>query len=524
MRGSGKRKSWIMYTVLAITIVIGLVFASGCSNTSLGSTQVADFGNSKDAEQVQNCFINKYGNPAMYSGPPRFLEPMVSDGIVNNTPTNKVSKFSRDTPSVYVWAFYEGFKPGDQVTVVWTFNGQQFASLSKQIGGNYGSVYGQFDKPTSGWAVGTHTITISGNGVQGSATFDIIDGATVTEPLPCQDATAQDGQKVKPAAGGPLNVITTEPTRDKLGVVPPCTYTQIAEWGSEGTNPGQFITPMGIAVDSVGNVYVIDQGGNRIQKFDATGNYRRTWGSKGTGEGQFSQPHAIAIDSAGNVYVADTYNDRIQKFDANGNYLSQWGSEGTDPGQFSSPFGIAVDSARNVYVVETHNNRIQKFDSDGNYLSQWGSKGTGEGQFSQPLAIAVDSSGNVYVIELSGRIQKFNSDGNYLSQWLTTGSYTIAVDSVGNIYVSDINKNQIQKFSCIVSTSQAPATPTTTPPVAVAIKTTPTIVHACWTQAKVLTPTLIPSLNPTPVPTTPQVIHLNTTPTTPIPRYKGYSI
>jgi WD40 repeat protein len=192
MRGVGERKYWILHTVLAITIIIGFVFASGCSNLSLGSTQVADFGNSKDSEQVQNCFINKYGNPATYSGPPRFIEPMVSDGIVNNTPANKVSKFSRDTPSVYIWAFYEGFKPGDQVSAVWTFNGQQFASLSKKIGGNYGIAYGQFDKPKSGWAVGTHTITISGNGVQGSATFDIIDGATVTEPLPCKLAGGQE--------------------------------------------------------------------------------------------------------------------------------------------------------------------------------------------------------------------------------------------------------------------------------------------------------------------------------------------
>jgi hypothetical protein len=174
-------------TVLAIALLITLVWVSGCANLSLGSTQVADFGgNSADAQQAQFCFINKYGNPATYTGPARFLEPMVSDGISNNTPTNKVTKFSKDTPSVFAWAFYEGFKPGDQVIASWMFNGKQFAQLTKPVQGNYGLVYGQFDMPKLGWALGTHTITISGKGVQGSATFDIIDGPTQTTLIPCQ--------------------------------------------------------------------------------------------------------------------------------------------------------------------------------------------------------------------------------------------------------------------------------------------------------------------------------------------------
>lgn len=170
---------------LSIVLVILLVWVSGCATTSLGSAQVADFGSStKDAQQAQDWFINKYGNPAVYSGPPRFLEPMVSDGIVNNTPTNKVSKFSQDTPSVYFWAFYEGFKPGDSVTAAWTYNGKNYAQLSKPVAGNYGIVFAQFDKPKSGWALGTHSITISGNSAQNSTTFEIINGPTVTAPLP----------------------------------------------------------------------------------------------------------------------------------------------------------------------------------------------------------------------------------------------------------------------------------------------------------------------------------------------------
>ncbi len=72
-------------------------------------------------------------------------------------------------------------------------------------------------------------------------------------------------------------------------------------------------SPTGIAVGG-GNVYVVDQGYARIQKFDSVGTFLTTWGSQGTGEGQFNTPVGIAVDASGNVYVADANNHRIQKF------------------------------------------------------------------------------------------------------------------------------------------------------------------------------------------------------------------
>jgi DNA-binding beta-propeller fold protein YncE len=67
----------------------------------------------------------------------------------------------------------------------------------------------------------------------------------------------------------------------------------------------------------------------------------------------FYTPIGIAVDPSGNVYVADTGSDRIQKFDSNGNFLAKWGSFGTGDGQFHSPYGVAVDSSGNVYVYIT---------------------------------------------------------------------------------------------------------------------------------------------------------------------------
>ncbi len=52
------------------------------------------------------------------------------------------------------------------------------------------------------------------------------------------------------------------------------------------------------------------------------------WGSNGVGDGQFSGPHGIEVDAAGNVYVVDTGNNRIQKFTGGGVFLMKWGSFG----------------------------------------------------------------------------------------------------------------------------------------------------------------------------------------------------
>jgi len=96
---------------------------------------------------------------------------------------------------------------------------------------------------------------------------------------------------------------------------PPC-GTFLLTWGvPSGTGNGELTSPAGVATDASGNVYVVDSGNSRIQKFDASGNFLTTWGSSGGGmAGLFQNPKGVATDGSGNVYVADTGNDRIQKF------------------------------------------------------------------------------------------------------------------------------------------------------------------------------------------------------------------
>ena len=67
-------------------------------------------------------------------------------------------------------------------------------------------------------------------------------------------------------------------------------------------------------MDSAGNVYIGDATLNRIQVFSGSGTYITKWGSSGTGDGQFNEPYGMAFDSVGDLYVLDTGNNRVEKF------------------------------------------------------------------------------------------------------------------------------------------------------------------------------------------------------------------
>lgn len=108
------------------------------------------------------------------------------------------------------------------------------------------------------------------------------------------------------------------------------------------------------------------------------------FGHKGTESGNFMSPEGIAVDILNNIYVVDRDNHRIQKFDSNGNFIKQIGKNCLVGNEcLSWPTGVAVDSSYNVYISDTEK-RIKKFDSDGNFIDE-------VRYDKRPLNIVVDS-------------------------------------------------------------------------------------------------------------------------------------
>ena len=153
---------------------------------------------------------------------------------------------------------------------------------------------------------------------------------------------------------------------DQVLVYDADTFKPVRKLGTAGhkhelTSPGDFSKPAGVAVDAEGNLYVADTWNNRIEIFDADGNFVSTFGRAGDGPGYFSRPKGVAIDSDGHVWVADGMQDRVQVFTKEGQLLISFGGHGLLPGQFQGLTGITIDKRNRVFTSEIFPGRAQQF-------------------------------------------------------------------------------------------------------------------------------------------------------------------
>ncbi len=230
------------------------------------------------------------------------------------------------------------------------------------------------------------------------------------------------------------------------------------EFGSAGTGNGQFSHPGALALDTKGNLWVADEGNNRIEEFNAKGEFIRTFGTAGSGNGQLNGPDGIAVDAHENAWVVDHRNHRIEEFNEKGEFVRAFGSSGTANGQFSGagPEGVAIDGHGNVWVSDTYDGRLQEFNEKGEFIKIVGTKGSAEGDLGEPEGLAINASGNVYVADwLNNRVEEFTEGGGYVREFGSEGTangqfkkpYAISTDSNGNVWVADTQNDRVQKFS-----------------------------------------------------------------------------
>src|SRR5690606_1711014 len=114
-----------------------------------------------------------------------------------------------------------------------------------------------------------------------------------------------------------------------------------------------------------------DSGNDRLQLFDPeTFELRDIWGGPGSAPGEFDDPWALAADEAGNIYVVDHGNRRVQKFDVRGNVIPAFAERAG--AALDEPVGIAASgrgASTRVYVLDAGAKSLVVLDGEGNALA-----------------------------------------------------------------------------------------------------------------------------------------------------------
>ena len=179
-----------------------------------------------------------------------------------------------------------------------------------------------------------------------------------------------------------------------------------------GNDSMHFNLPTDVAIAKDGSFYVSDGYGNsRVLKFSKEGKYLFDWGKRGDKAGEFNTPHGIDLDSKGNIYVADRENNRIQKFNAKGQFLKEWKNNTA-----TQLYSLSIDKKNNLFAIDnlTINDTlimgadIIHFDSRLNILMRFGRTDSDNVFVPRYHDIDIDNNGNIYVAETLGkRIRKF---------------------------------------------------------------------------------------------------------------------
>jgi N-acetylneuraminic acid mutarotase len=258
----------------------------------------------------------------------------------------------------------------------------------------------------------------------------------------------------------------------------------------------EFSSPTGVAVDSSGNLYIVDADNNRIRKVTASTGIITTVAGNGTagysGDGgaatsaELDTPFGVAVDASGNLYIVDVNNDRIRKVTASTGIITTvagngtWGYSGdggtATSAELFSPFGVAVDASGNLYIADSGNNRIRKVTASTGIITTVAGNGTGGytgdsgvatgAELNSPYGVAVDASGNIYIVDSgNNRIRKVTASTGVITTMAGNGTagysgdsgagtsaelnspFGVAVDASGNLYIADTYNLVIRKVT-----------------------------------------------------------------------------
>lgn len=301
-----------------------------------------------------------------------------------------------------------------------------------------------------------------------------------------------------------------------------------------GVTASSLNHPAGVAVDGSGNLYIVDFANHRVLEYDSPlttdtvadrvfgqGGSLTSAGSNqgGISASSLSAPVGVAVDSSGNLYVSDFSNNRVLEYDSPlttdtvaDRVFGQGGSfttstlnlGGRSASSLYGPYGIAVDASGNLYVADDGNNRVLQYTSPltsdaiaDRVFGQGGSFTTGtcnqSGVSASSLClpsgagVAVDAAGNLYVAEFeNNRTLEFDTPvttdtvadrvfgqasfgANSCNEGVGPSSSRlchplgVGVDCAGNVYVGDTSNHRVLEYDVPIAPAPCAVTPTPTP-------------------------------------------------------------
>jgi hypothetical protein len=259
--------------------------------------------------------------------------------------------------------------------------------------------------------------------------------------------------------------------------------------------------PTGLYVDSSGDVFIADTGNNVIREIVAgtimrvAGNAAGTAGAGGNGgpatSASLNDPLGVSLDSAGNIYIADHNNNEVREVVKTSGNIVIFAGTGTagilgnnvlaTTAELNGPSSVFVDANNNVFIADTNNSIIREVLASNSKIQLVAGNGlagfTGDGgtatfaELSFPRGVLVDTTGNIFIADtgnsfirivgaLSGTIEAFAGNGTLsysgdgqiaLDASLNTPT-GVAVDGSGDIFIADSLNNVIREVTASTGT------------------------------------------------------------------------
>ena len=213
-----------------------------------------------------------------------------------------------------------------------------------------------------------------------------------------------------------------------------------------GNKDGQLHSPSDVTYLNDDNILVADQLNHRIQQFNVqTGNFVKSFGKYGTRDGEFQNPVSVFVDDEGRVIVADYRNHRVQVLSRDGEPLFKFGDSGLEK---LGPFGCIYHEKKFI-VSDWDDNSVKFYDNTGKFLYKIREPGQGDEQLWGPRGLCLQKCGDHHNLLVcnrnNGRVDQFTLDGWFTGKtdYKVKVPRRITTTPDGLIFVSDWKAEQI---------------------------------------------------------------------------------